>query len=51
MRIGRISLMVLLAALIAAPVAFAQLNAVMEGADLLMAAFGPGDFQTASLPR
>ncbi|SHJ77273.1 hypothetical protein SAMN02745194_03314 [Roseomonas rosea] len=51
MQIGRVSMMVLLAALIAMPVAYAQLNALMEGAGLVMTAFGPGDFQTAALPH
>ena len=51
MSISRISVMVLLAGLLAMPVAYAQFNAVMEGADLVMVAFNPGEIQTASLPR
>lgn len=51
MRVGRIAMMVLLAALIAAPVAYAQLSGVLDGAELLMAAFGPGETEMASIAR
>ncbi|WP_458096132.1 hypothetical protein [Roseomonas sp. WA12] len=49
MRIGQISMMVLLGALLAAPVAYAQFNAVLEGAGLVATAFAPDEFQAAGL--
>lgn len=51
MQFGRIAMMVLLAALIAAPVAYAQFSGVFDGAELLMAAFGPGETEMASIAR
>ena len=47
MRIGRISMLVALSALLAAPVAYAQFNAVMEGAGIVAAAFAPAEYQIA----
>ncbi len=40
---GRVVVMVVVAALIAGPVAYAQIESVWQGADLMLAAFGPGD--------
>lgn len=48
MRIGRISMLVALSALLAAPVAYAQFNAVLEGAGLVVEAFAPVEFQVAA---
>jgi hypothetical protein len=51
MRIQRIAMMVLLAGLIAGPVAYMQFNSVVEGADLLLAAFDSGELQLAAVPN
>ncbi|MFH5925961.1 hypothetical protein [Roseomonas xinghualingensis] len=51
MRIQRIAMMVLLAGLIAVPVAYVQINSMVEGADLLLTVFTPGDLQLASAPN
>ena len=47
MRIGRMAVVVVLGALLAAPVAYAQFNAVLEGAGLVATAFAPAEFQVA----
>jgi len=45
----RIALIALVAALVALPLAYVQLNGVMEGADLLASTFGALDTRTAAL--
>ncbi|MBP0446080.1 hypothetical protein J8J14_15000 [Roseomonas sp. SSH11] len=51
MQVGRLTMMLLLAALLAVPVAYAQMSAVLDGAGVLMTGFGGTGFHTASLPQ
>ena len=51
MRIQRIAMMVLLAGLIAVPVAYVQIGSMVQGADLLLTTFTPSGPQLAAAPN